>query len=112
MILIPSFSDPFYDQTTTLDGKQYQFFFFYSQREDRWYFNLRDVDQDVAVVSGVKCEPGTDLLLRTKYLPNCPQGQLLVYTGVGLSDDAPGLLELGLTNRATLVYIPLDEVPA
>lgn len=109
MISLSTFTDPFYTETVPLDGRPYILTFKYSQREDRWYMDVTDVDSTLDIVLGIKIVPNFDLLGRFRYMPNCPQGALIATINDGNDDSAPGQNELGIASRVTLNYITQTE---
>jgi hypothetical protein len=110
MQIIPTSALPYYTMTCTLDGRPYIFTFTYSTREDRWYFDLADVDGN-DIVLGTKVTPSTDLLGRFRYLASCPQGTIIASVNATSQDDTPpGLQELGVPSRVQLVYVTTTDL--
>lgn len=109
MFIIPTFTDPYYDQTVTLDGRPYLLTFRYNQREDRWYMDVADVDSNADIANGIKIVVGVDLLAKWRYLANCPAGVLVCNNNSQTDDSAPGLSELGPGLRCELMYITLAD---
>lgn len=107
--IIPTFDDPFYTQTTSLDGVQYLLEFRYNQRENSWYLNV-SLDDATPLVKGVKIVLGSDLLGRFVDR-RMPTGRLVAIAN-GEDDSTPGMGELGVDRRVTLVYLDAAEVAA
>lgn len=104
-LLIPTSSDPDYEQVTTLDGTTYRLRFIWNQRSEFWTLNLYDVEGD-PIVTGIKIVNDIDLLKRqTK--DTIPPGAIVAIdtndTGV-----PPGLEDLG--SRILLVYYEESEL--
>ncbi len=109
MQIVPTFPLPYYTVSCTLDGRPYVFTFTYSTREDRWYFDLADVDGN-DIVLGTKVTPSFDLLGRFRYLASCPQGAFIALPNATSQDDTPpGLNELSVTARVQLIYATAAE---
>ena len=100
LVIPTSPDDPFYVQTSELEGIQYTLTFRYNQREDRWYLTIGDVS-GADIVKGIKLVTGTDLLFYFDK-PALPPGKLYVISTDG---EAPGLGELGVDRKAQLVYV-------
>lgn len=104
---VPTASDPFYSQITDFDGIDYLLEFRYNQREDAWYFDISLADE-TKLYSGIKVEIGADLLGKFSDV-RLPQGKLVAVES-GNDDSTPGLLELGIGSRVTLVYVDAGGV--
>ena len=91
---------PDYSTEYQLSGAVYRFRFYWNGREDRWYFDLSDTD-DNPIRMGVKIVANWDSL-KVCVHENRPPG---VLSFVDLSDpgaDAPGFVDLG--RRVRLSY--------
>lgn len=106
-LYVPTSADPFYSQITDFDGIDFLLEFRYNQREDAWYFDISLADE-TKLVSGIKVEIGVDLLKRYADV-RLPIGTLLAVES-GNDDSTPGLLELGIGSRVTLVYVDAGGV--
>lgn len=109
VLALPTFSDPFYSYTITLEGKPYLFEFRYNQRESAWYLDVAEVDGTV-LVRGVKLVCGINLLRRFADV-RLPPG-LLTCIANGADKSTPGLEDLGEDRRVTLTYFTTDEIEA
>lgn len=100
---------PFYEMTVPLDGTDYLLSFRYSSREACWYFSIA-LNDGTLLAAGVKIVCNRSLLGRFADV-RLPPGMLIATTG---TNDAslPGLDELGIDRRVTLVYIPKAEAAA
>ena len=101
-----TFEDPFYTMTVTLDGSDYVLGFRYNQREDAWYFDISLTDGTL-LVAGVKVICNRPLLRRFADV-RLPLGHLVAFSS-GTDASPPGLAELGVDKRVTLVYVPVGE---
>lgn len=114
--IVPTFPDaPFYTMTTVLDGTVYVFAFKYSEREDRWYFNL-SLNDGTLLIAGVKVICNIDLLATLASVLK-PQGMLIAKglhiqteTLQGKQAAPPGFGELGSGRRVRLFYIPASRL--
>ena len=109
MIQIPTVSDMFYTQITTLDGTDYLLEFRFNTRENCWYLIVSLADS-TQLAGGIKLVSNFPLL--QKYADSrMPPGELLV---LAPSSDAspPGRFDLGTGLRCQLVYLTKAEVPA
>lgn len=77
-----------YTQRVILDGVEFVFRFFYSEREQRWYFDLA-TNEETQIVAGLKLVPGIDLLKRV-VSDEKPQGTLFLLD-LTEADLDPGL---------------------
>lgn len=107
MFLIPTSTDPFYSQITDFDGIDYLLEFRYNQRENAWYFSISLADETL-LFSGIKVEIGVDFLTRFSDI-RLPTGKLFALES-GIDNSTPGLLELGIDSRVTLVYVDAGGV--
>lgn len=106
VLAIPTFDDPFYTVTTTLEGRAYVFDFRYNQREAAWYFSV-SLEDGTELIGGVKVICGRNLLRRAADV-RLPPG-ILAAVPNSADNSTPGLLELGAGRRVTLVYMTADE---
>lgn len=100
-----------FEQRTALEGSDFIFRFWYSQREARWYMDLFD-DARSAIATGVKLVPNTDLLSGLNDARR-PAGVIMVYDTLSggsspITPVSPGLLDLGL--RHLVLYSPSAEL--
>jgi hypothetical protein len=105
ILTIPTtLGEPYYTQTTRLDGRDYILHFAYNQRTDRWYLSLHD-DENVPLIAGLKLVANWPLLRHYQWDERVPPGELTVadLTGDG---TPPGLDDLGPGRRCELVYRP------
>lgn len=107
--LIPTSSDPFYTQTTTLDGTDYILEFRFNSREECWYLKLSLTDA-TTLIEGVKVVSNWPLLQKLVDARG-PFGEL-VALAYGPDDSPAGLTELGIGQRVELTYFTKAEVPA
>lgn len=99
--MIPLFLDvPLYNERATLDGQEYVLDLDYSEREDRWYLTISDVNE-VALAAGIKLVSNWPLL-RQRVDPRLPPGNLYAYDP--LEGDPAGFSALG--RSVILVYTP------
>ncbi len=105
--IIPTDTEPFYTQETSLEGSAYSLEFRYSQREGTWYFSL-GLPDGTELASGVKVMCNRPLLKRWADV-RLPPGDILAVPNDG-DDSPPGLEELGEGRRVTLLYLPSDGV--
>ncbi len=102
LYLIPTSSDPFYDQTVDIAGTSFLFRFRYNTREETWWFSILSVGGE-AIVEGIKVVPGVNLLAPYKYNPLLPDVTLIALSS-GDDDSPPRLEELGADARVQLYY--------
>lgn len=107
-LLIPTREDPYYQQRTRIEGRDYVLAFAFNEREARWYLTISDESED-PIATGIKLVSNWRLLAPYRYDPRCPPGELTVSD---ISGDAspPTLLELGEGKRCELIYWTADEV--
>jgi hypothetical protein len=91
---------PLYNERVTLDGKEYLLAFDYSERENRWYLSVSDVNEKL-LASGIKLVSNWPLLDQ-KADPGLPPGVLFAFDPLELEGDAPGFQDLG--RGVTLIY--------
>lgn len=106
--IVPTFTDPFYQQLTTLEGSTYLLSFNYNQRASCWYLSIATEEGDY-ILNGVKLICNWPLLRRCAD-PRLPQGELVCVT-FGADLTPPGLTDLGDGARCQLVYFTGDELP-
>jgi hypothetical protein len=105
--VVPTGNDPFYSQTTTLDGVPYLLEFSYNQREDCWYLLLSTNDGD-AIYGSVKLVCNWPLFAICAD-PQLPPGQFVVASST-TDLSPPGLQDLVDGGRCQLVYMPAADV--
>jgi|SRR5581483_1588300 len=108
-LVIPTFDDPFYTQTTVLEGVSYVLTFKYNQRENAWYFDIAQADA-TPIISGVKIICNRPLTRRFASISK-PPGEFLAISNNG-DNTLPGAGELGDGKRVTLLYLTSDELKA
>lgn len=106
ILVVPTTSDAFYQQTTTFEGITYLLTFAYNQRVQSYYLSIADAS-GVDIYNGVKliCNMA---LLRKCSDPRKPHGELFV---ISSTNDAtpPGLQDLVAgSGRCTLLYMTSD----
>ena len=105
--LVPTGSDPYYTQTTTLDGVPYILSFYFSQREACFYLLLSTVDGD-PIYGAVKLVCSWPLFAQCQDARK-PPGQFFVISST--SDlSPPGLNDLVSGGRCKLVYVPVSDI--
>ena len=99
--------NPNYRQRTVLSGREYVFDFRWSQRESKWYLDLRDATG--ALLAGcIKLVVNWPLLDAIRGArPEMPPGELMLIDS-RLAPADPGLDELG--DVVELVYLDPDEL--
>jgi hypothetical protein len=113
--IIPTSFDPerpYYRQTTTIEGREYQLEFRYSGREESWYLSLYKLEADetrTPLATGVKIVPRIDLLRRFTRGDRLPPGELRAIPR-GADGSLPGLSDLGEAQRVELVYYDSTEL--
>ena len=109
MIQIPTSSNVFYNQITTLDGTDYILEFRFNARENVWYLIVSLTDSTV-LAGGIKLVSNFPLL--QKYADSrMPPGEMIVMAPSS-DDSPPGQFELGAGLRCQLFYLSKSEVPA
>lgn len=106
LIIPTSPDDPFYSQTSELNGVDYLLVFLYNQREGAYYLSLKTED-GVEIVSGLKLVCNTPLLAYHRSA-NTPPGELMVLSSVETDESPPDVGELGPDRRCLLYYLPTD----
>lgn len=108
ILVVPTGSDPFYTQATTLEGATYLLTFAFSQREACWYLSIATEEGD-DIYNGMKLVCNWPLTKKCAD-PRLFPGELLCLSN---STDLtpPGLTELGPGLRCELTYYTSDELP-
>jgi hypothetical protein len=108
MVIIPTFSNPYYTQTTVIDGTPYLLEFRFNFREQVWYLDISLADGTVLAL-GIKLVSNFRLL--QKYADSrMPPGEI-VAIAYGSNDSPAGLDELGLGLRVELTYLEVADMP-
>ncbi len=108
--LIPTSPDtPNYTMGVTLDGSSYLLTFRLSERESCYFVDLA-LSDFTPLVSGKRVVCKIDLFGRYRYNALMPQGALVAFPSVGLSDEPPNLGELGKGRRVKLWYYSQSEI--
>lgn len=94
-----------FEYRVLLDQKTYTIRFDWNDRDESWYFNLQDENNDYLVV-GQRISVSA-AMIRDKSLPNMPQGTLLCYDTT-LSMEDPGFADLG--DRCKIYYFSPGEL--
>ena len=102
---VPTGADPFYSQTSKLEGQVFNLSFAYNQRENTWYLSVADAS-NVDIYNGVKLVC-LRYLLKTCADPRRPAGDFVVFDSTG-SNTPPGLNDLATGGRCALKYITSD----
>jgi hypothetical protein len=109
MIALPPYRHaeqyPVWDYTLTLGGITSRLRLTYRQRQDRWFLDLFDAD-DEALVRGVMLTVDIPLLEDVR-IPGLPPGALLCLDTTGAGEPC-GYEDLG--RRCTLLYLDADEL--
>lgn len=107
--IIPTGNDPFYSQTTTLEGVTYLLTFTYNERCDCWYLSV-DTEEGEPIYDGIK------LVCQWPLLQKCadtrlPPGELLCWSN-SPGDTSPAKLnDLADGGRCQLMYIDSSDMP-
>lgn len=107
-IIIPTLEDPYYQQRTRIEGRDYVLSFAYNEREERWYLTISDEEED-PIATGVKLVSNWPLLGPYRYDDRCPPGELAV-SDISGDGSPPAQLELGEGKRCELFYFTAAEV--
>jgi len=108
-LTIATGSDPFFTQTTTLDGVSFTLRFTYNQRENAYYLSLQDPVSGSDIISGVKLVCNYNLLQRYGGLAGMPAGEFVALSKT--SDTSPaGLGDLGDNGRVSLIYFTAADL--
>lgn len=108
MLKIPTSSDPFYTQITTLDGTDYLLDFRFNSREVVWYLSISLTD-GTEIIRGIKLVSNFPLLQKMVDASS-PFGELIV-VAYGPDDSPAGLYDLGIGERCELTYFEKAELP-
>jgi hypothetical protein len=96
-------------QAVVLDGREYVLDLRWSQREERWYLDMRDAN-GVLLAGAVKLVSNWPILYRLRVPGSAlPPGELVVTDAREVPAD-PGLDELG--DAVQLVYIDAEDMEA
>lgn len=90
---------PYLSQRVQLEGREYSFFFHWSQLESAWYLDLATVEEE-PLINGIKLLTNVNLLRRSSD-PRLPPGLLFVVDLVSNRD--PDYFTLG--NQIPLYYV-------
>lgn len=104
VILIPVTLDaPYSSQRTRLEGRDFNLVFRYNQREERFYLDISD-EENNPLQLGIKVNANWPLIFHSHWDPRMPPGQLWAFS---LTEDKtpPTLHELGKGRRVELTYI-------
>ncbi len=104
---LPTFEDPFYSYSTTLEGREYLLVFRFNQREDVWYLSIYMPDQ-TPLVTGIKMLDGANLIQRVD--ERLPPGRLFAYSRSRSNTTSGGLQEVSQKARVVLAYVSSDEL--
>lgn len=107
-LLIPTREDPYYQQRTRLEGRDYVLTFAYNEREERWYLSIAD-EAESPIATGIKLISNWPFLDAYRFDPRCPPGQLNV-SDISGDGSPPTQLELGEGKRCELLYWTAAEV--
>lgn len=61
-ITIPLRDKSYYTGTKTLDGYNYRFTIWWNERTEKWYFNLKGINNPNVEHNGIAMLPGRDML--------------------------------------------------
>lgn len=101
LLQIPTYSDPAYSQTITIDGIDYVLSFRWNMRCALWFLDLADASGN-PLVSSIACVPLYPLLVKFQYL-DVPQGVLVILPR-GPDDPPPQVSDFGPGLRMELDY--------
>lgn len=105
---IPTFSDPFWTQTTILDGGVYLLSFSYAQRERVYYISISLTD-GTPLAMGIKIMCNVPLLGASRVDSRLPPGEIFA-VATGPQTHPPGMGELGAGLRVELTYADSTEI--
>lgn len=108
--LIATHEDPYYQQRTRLEGRDYVLSFAYNQREERWCVSFSD-EEGTPIASGIKLIANWSLLHPYRYDSRMPPGQLTV-SDISGDGSPPTQFELGEGKRCELLYWSRAELDA
>jgi hypothetical protein len=106
---VPTYADPSWTQTTTLEGSTFQLTFTYNQRCNCMYLSVADLEGN-DIYDGVKIICNSLLLRKCADKDNAPAGEFWCLDTSG-TNVPPGLGELGPGARCILCYITSDLLP-
>jgi hypothetical protein len=103
LFIIPTGSEPFYEQRTDLNGIEYTLLFEWSSKESVWYLSIYALDETpIALSLKLLCNIA---LLRKCTSPLRPTGELLVIPRALSDDSPPGKDDLLSDGRCVLAYV-------
>jgi hypothetical protein len=103
--LTPDPFAPFVNHRTTLDGKDYDFFFAWNMRRARWTVTIATLAGEVLTASQVLTH-GRKLLSRCRS-QNVPPGTLVCWCETPANLAPPAVGDLG--GRCSILYLVADE---
>lgn len=104
---LPNNGDVYNEQTTAIDGTNFNLIFSFNSRDDHWYMTIRtELGESIKGLEGVKLVQSGAPLERVTDL-NAPQGAFFVFSE---SSAEPGLLDFG--NGTDLLYFSESELAA
>lgn len=107
ILVIPRFSDALaWRATVPLEGVEYIFDYYWSERETKWYLALYNQDNDL-LAGWMALNVTTAPLRRFRAQSNIPPGVLLVVDTTGQDEEMTAPEELGA--RVILSYITSDD---
>lgn len=92
-------------QTTTLDGRRYEFTFDWNARIERWFFDL-STEGGIYLYRAKGLAVRADTLRQIRHLPEAPPGTLTLVDLTG-ADQEPGLYDIGKTHL--ILYVDTTE---
>lgn len=99
---------PSFRQRTTLDGREYILVFRWSQREERWYLDVLDAQENL-LAGAIKIVANWPLLESRRFAAGMPPGEIVALDRRSVAAD-PGLDELGAL--VPLLYFPAADMAA
>ncbi len=104
LLLIPTTPGvPYYQQKTTLEGRDFILGFSYNQRIGRWYLSIYD-ETEAPLLLGLKLMANRPLLRHYRANTLLPPGEFVALASDG-SHEPPTLDELGEGKRVELLYL-------
>ena len=107
LLVIPTFDDDTWQQSTALEGVTYTLTFQFNQRCAAWYLSIADQD-GVDIYNGVKLVCNVSLLRKCKD-PRCPPGALIVFSS-SATQEPPSRGDLIAGGACQLMYLTSDGV--
>lgn len=107
--VIPTYADPFWVQSTTLEGTTFLLNFDYNEKCACYYLSIQDSEGN-DIYDGMKIVCNLALLRTCADGDNAPVGELWCQSSNG-DDSPPGLGDLAPGGRCTLFYITSDLLP-